>query len=172
MANEDTFSFQEALNELHLEEEELKRLVSEGEIRAFREGEDMRLRKEDVQSLRSELGGDIAFEDEDFADAGMATEEISAADTLIEDIEEIEEIEEIEGGEELEELEELEEDDIPVAAAIPVDEPFEGVGMRVLMIATSVVLILGLPLFMAIHSGQVGGIARGIAGMLVPELKQ
>ena len=169
MANEDTFSFQEALNELHLEEEELKRLVSEGEIRAFREGEDMRLRKEDVQSLRSELGGDIAFEDEDFADAGMATEEISAADTLIEDIEEIEEIE---GVEELEELEELEEDDIPVAAAIPVDEPFEGVGMRVLMIATSVVLILGLPLFMAIHSGQVGGIARGIAGMLVPELKQ
>ena len=169
MANEDTFSFQEALNELHLEEEELKRLVSEGEIRAFREGEDMRLRKEDVQSLRSELGGDIAFEDEDFADAGMATEEISAADTLIEDIEEIEEIE---GVEELEEIEELEEDDIPVAAAIPVDEPFEGVGMRVLMIATSVVLILGLPLFMAIHSGQVGGIARGIAGMLVPELKQ
>ncbi len=168
MANEDTFSFQEALNELHLEEEELKRLVSEGEIRAFREGEDMRLRKEDIESLRAELGGDIAFEDEDFADAGMATEEISAADTLIDDIEEIEEIEDVE---EIEDLEE-DEDDVPVATAVSVDEPFEGMGTRVLMIATSVMLILALPLFMALTTGQLGGIARGIGGMIFPELKQ
>ena len=165
MANEDTFSFQEALNELHLEEEELKRLVSEGEIRAFREGEDMRLRKEDIESLRAELGGDIAFEDEDFADAGMATEEISAADTLIDDIEEIEEIEDVE------EIEDLE-DDIPVATAVSVDEPFEGMGTRALMIATSVVLFLALPLFMALSTGKVGGIARGIAAMVFPDMKQ
>lgn len=166
MANEDTFSFQEALNELHLEEEELKRLVSEGEIRAFREGEDMRLRKEDVETLRAELGGDIAFEDDDFADAGMATEEISAADTLIDDIEEVEDIED------LEDVDELEDDDVPVATAMPVDEPFEGMGARFLLIATSIVLFLALPLFMALATGKLGGIARGIGGIVYPELKQ
>ena len=167
MANEETFSFQEALNELHLEEEELKRLVSEGEIRAFREGEDMRLRREDVETLRSELGGDIAFEDDDFADAGMATEEISAADTLIDDIEDVGEIEDIEDLDE-----EEDDDDVPIATAVAVDEPFEGMGTRIAMIATFVVLFMALPLFMAMATGQVGGIARGIAGIFVPEMKE
>jgi len=168
VANEETFSFQEALNELHLEEEELKRLVSEGEIRAFREGEDMRLRREDVETLRSELGGDIAFEDDDFADAGMATEEISAADTLIDDIEDVGEIEDIEDLDE----EEDDDDDVPIATAVAVDEPFEGMGTRIAMIATFVVLFMALPLFMAMATGQVGGIARGIAGIFVPEMKE
>jgi excisionase family DNA binding protein len=172
VANEETFSFQEALNELHLEEEELKKLVSEGEIRAFREGEDMRLRREDVETLRSELGGDIAFEDDDFADAGMATEEISAADTLIDDIEDVGEIEDIDEIEDLDEEEYDDDDDVPVATAIAVDEPFEGMGTRIAMIATSVVLFMALPLFMAMATGQLGGIARGIAGMFVPELKE
>ena len=43
------YSFDEALKELRLKEEELKRLVSEGEIRAFREGDTMKLRKADVE---------------------------------------------------------------------------------------------------------------------------
>ena len=106
MSNEDFFSFDEALSELRLKEEELKRLVSEGEIRAFREGETMKLRKGDVEALRQELGGgevvdlgepseEIVFEDDNLADeAGMATEEISDVDTIIEDdVEDVGEIE-------------------------------------------------------------------------------
>ena len=56
---EEFFSFEQALDELRLKEEELKRLVSEGEIRAFREGETMKLRKADVENLRSELSGEV-----------------------------------------------------------------------------------------------------------------
>ena len=84
MPNDDTFSFQEALNELHLEEEELKRLVSEGEIRAFRDGDSMKFRREDLAALRK--GGDeIVFEDTLEDDAGMVTEELSEEDTLLAD---------------------------------------------------------------------------------------
>ncbi|MGK0220315.1 MAG: excisionase family DNA binding protein, partial [Planctomycetota bacterium] len=49
------FSFDVDRDELRLKEEELKRLVSEGEIRAFRKGDTMKLRRSDVESLRSEL---------------------------------------------------------------------------------------------------------------------
>jgi len=166
--DENTFSFQEALNELHLEEEELKRLVSEGEIRAFRDGDNMRLRKEDIDTLRSELGGEIVFEEDDFADAGMATEEITEADTLIDDIDDIEDIEDLDEVEDLDEEEELIET-VPVAAAV--EEESEGMGMRAAMIATSLVLFLALPIFIALATGNVGGIARGIAGMFFPEVK-
>jgi excisionase family DNA binding protein len=48
---QDFFSFDEALNHLNLREEELKRLVSEGEIRAFLEGDTMKLRRADVETL-------------------------------------------------------------------------------------------------------------------------
>jgi len=56
MADDEFYSFDEALNELRLKEEELKRLVAEGEIRAFREGEIMKLRRGDVEELGRELG--------------------------------------------------------------------------------------------------------------------
>ena len=80
------FSFDEALDKLRLKEEELKRLVSEGEIRAFRQGDTMKLRKGDVEALKSELTGgevvdlgepseELVFEDDGLLDeAGMATE--------------------------------------------------------------------------------------------------
>jgi excisionase family DNA binding protein len=161
VAKDDTFSFLESLNELRLEEDELKRLVSEGEIRAYRDGADMRLRRSDVERLRSELGDDIAFVDDDFEDAGMATEEITEADTLIDDIDEIEDIEEVEAEDEIIEA-------IPVVAF---EEEFEGMGMRVLMMATSVLMILGLPLVIAIATGKTGGIASGIGGMFFDNLK-
>ena len=51
MAEDRFYSFEEALKELRLKEEELKRLVSEGEIRAFRQGDTMRLRQSDVEAL-------------------------------------------------------------------------------------------------------------------------
>ena len=95
MAKEEFFNFEEALDKLRLKEEELKRLVSEGEIRAFREGDTMRLRRDDVEHLRRELmGGDVVdlgdeelvFEDDvELGDPGMATEEIADMATLLDD---------------------------------------------------------------------------------------
>ena len=85
---DDFYSFDEALEELKLKEEELKRLVSEGEIRAFRKGDTMKLRRADVETLRAELDGDLVdlgdtvdelvFEDESDlgGDTGMATQEL------------------------------------------------------------------------------------------------
>ena len=172
MSNDETFSFKEALNELHLQEEELKRLVSEGEIRAFRDGDNMRLRREDVETLRSELDGEIVFDDEDFSDAGMATEEITEADTLLDEIDDISEepIVEASPAEETKEEEEAEEVEV-IAKAAPIEEPSESMGIRVLMMATSLVLFLALPIFMSIGTGQISGLARSIAGVFFPDLK-
>ena len=102
---EEFYSFTEALKHLRLKEEELKRLVSEGEIRAFRDGDTMKLRRADVENLKTELlggevvdlggaGEDLVFEDDaDLGDAGMATEEITEMDTLLdEDVEDVGEI--------------------------------------------------------------------------------
>src|SRR5688572_21727985 len=96
VAEKEFYSFEEALRELRLKEEELKRLVSEGEIRAFRDGETMKLRRSDVENLRNELSGgevvdlggaseELVFQDDTDLDAGMATEEISEADTILEE---------------------------------------------------------------------------------------
>jgi len=170
---DDFFSFDEALSELRLKEEELKRLVSEGEIRAFRDGETMKLRKGDVEALRSELGGgevvdlgesseEIVFEDDLADEAGMATEEISDVDTIIED--DIEDVGEIEIEEE-------------VVAAAPVrragaasrssakEEEGEPMGIRAAMIITALVLIAALPVMFSVSEGEANGIAKGIASM-------
>ena len=174
------YSFDEALGELRLKEEELKRLVSEGEIRAFRDGDTMKLRRNDVESLRSELsGGDVVdlggaaeelvFEDDsDLADeAGMATEEISNVDTIIED--DVEDVGEIDL-----------EDEEPVAARplrragaaaaateAASEEGSEGAGIKFALIATTAVLVLALPLCLAIgnNEGAVNSFASGVAGL-------
>jgi len=177
------FSFEEALKELRLKEEELKRLVSEGEIRAFREGETMRLRKQDVENLRNELSGgevvdlggvdeELVFEDDADLDAGMATEEISEADTILE--EDVEDVGEVE-------LEREERVTVKrkgaapapaarsrraVPVAVTVEEgPDEGNGMRIALILTSLVMVLALPVCLAAASGNVSSIAKGIAGI-------
>lgn len=48
----DYFSFEDVLSELSLDEDELKRMVSEGELRAFRDENKMKFRKDDVESLK------------------------------------------------------------------------------------------------------------------------
>ncbi len=48
----DYFSFEDVLKELELGEEELKRMVSEGELRAFRDENKMKFKKEDVENLK------------------------------------------------------------------------------------------------------------------------
>ena len=182
MANDNFFSFDEALDELRLQEEELKRLVSEGEIRAFREGETMKLRRADVEALRSELSGgevvdlgdvsdDLVFED----DPGMITEDLSdpSADTLLDDEEDddVEDVGEIdlESDEfDVEELEEEFEERVPIArpVAAQVEEEGEEVWVRGLMIATTVILVLVMPVCIAVSTGEFSDIAKSVAGIL------
>lgn len=183
MSSEEFLSFEDALKELRLKDEELKRLVSEGEIRAFREGDTMKLRKGDVEALRSELSGgevvdlgddgdEIVFEDAGLAedDTGMATEEISDVDTIIE--EDVEDIEEID-------LEE--EDEEPVAVAAPVrrtptraarveEDEQEDMLTRFALIAGAIIAVLALPLLFAASSGHVTTLAQTIASLFGHDL--
>jgi excisionase family DNA binding protein len=174
VAEKEFFSFDEALRELRLKEEELRRLVSEGEIRAFREGDTMKLRRSDVENLRSELSGgevvdlggageELVFEDDTDLDAGMATEEISEADTLLEEVEEVPEVAYVE--EEVVDVaeEELAEPDYePAVAVVPVEEPM---WVRAVAILTGLVLLLAVPLCVSIASGHPMELARSIAAL-------
>lgn len=83
--SEDFLSFEKALRELQLRSEELKKLVSEGEIRAYRDGDSMKFRAEDIESLNSDSEGDtkLSFADSLEDDTGMVTEQISDEDTLL-----------------------------------------------------------------------------------------
>jgi hypothetical protein len=97
---DDFYDFDKALERLGLEAEELKRLVSEGEIRAIRESGSMRLRAEDVENLRRgiEEGAfleedaednteELTFEEDGLGDdeVGMATTQLSEEDTILDD---------------------------------------------------------------------------------------
>jgi excisionase family DNA binding protein len=171
---EQFYSFEEALKELRLKEEELKRLVSEGEIRAFREGDTMRLRRADVETLRKELGGgevvdlgdvqeDLVFEDDVpvAEDAGMATQEIGMA---TEELGEAETVIEEPAAEE-EAAAAPVQARAPRAAAAAVAEDYEGGVLRALLVLTSVVLIVGLPLALAISTGKMNAVAGAVAGL-------
>ncbi len=93
--NDDFVSFEKALRDLKLKSEELKRLVSEGEIRAFRDGQSMKFRREDVDALISREAGEeeLVLADALEDDTGMVTEELSEEDTLLveDDLEEADE---------------------------------------------------------------------------------
>lgn len=89
--NDDFITFERALRDLQLQSDELKKLVSEGEIRAFRDGDSMKFKREDLATLKSNAGDEsveeeeIVFTDGLEDDTGMVTEEISAEDTLLAD---------------------------------------------------------------------------------------
>jgi excisionase family DNA binding protein len=180
VAEKEFYDFDEALDALRLKEEELKRLVSEGEIRAFRDGDTMKLRRADVENLKKELlggelvdlgtstGEELVFEDDaDFEETGMATEEISEMDTVLE-----------EGVEDVGEIEIAEEAVEPVAAAVPVrrgaavvvEPETESMAMRAVLILTTLVLILAMPVAISVSTGAPGGIAKGIAGLFGKDL--
>jgi hypothetical protein len=169
VAEKEFISFEDALKELRLKEEELKRLVSEGEIRAFREGDTMKLRRSDVQNLRGELSGgevvdlgsageELVFEDDSDLDAGMATEEIAQADTILEeDVEDVGAAAPVKGR------------PAPrrpvVARTGAVPEETEGFGFRIALILTTVVLVASFPVVLSVGTGAAGDMAKGIAGM-------
>jgi len=85
--SDDFVSFEKALRDLQMRSEELKKLVSEGEIRAFRDGDSMKFRAEDVEALLSKSKGEseLSFADSLEDDTGMVTEELSDEDTLLAD---------------------------------------------------------------------------------------
>lgn len=176
---DDFFSFDEALDELRLKEEELKRLVSEGEIRAFREGDTMRLRRTDVESLRAELSGgevvdlgeateELVFEDDaDLEDeAGMATQEIADVDTIIED--DIEDVGELELDDEVEEARPVRRQSAIAAAAV--EDEAESVGIRAALILTSLILVLTVPIMLSMSTGNLSSIAKSIGSIFAKSL--
>ena len=91
-------SFDKVLRDLQMQEEELKRLVSEGEIRAFRDQDKMKFKKEDVERFRrarasakdetlskEEVPEELVFEEDDAnQEVGMATAAI-ADDSFLEE---------------------------------------------------------------------------------------
>jgi len=178
VAEKEFFSFDEALHELRLKEEELKRLVSEGEIRAFRDGETMKLRRTDVETLRSELSGgevvdlgdpteELVFEDDTDLDMGMATEEISEADTLLDDVEDVGDFEIEMDDEDAGQAPEPRRRRTAAVGGREADEEeaAEPMGLRAVMILTSFLMLLSVPVCLAAASGNVTGIARSVAGI-------
>jgi excisionase family DNA binding protein len=106
------YTFDEVIKQLNIDEQRLKRLVSEGEIRAFREGDEMKFKKSDIDTLdlgateegetreidlaaggaeaSETLTDDLIFDEGDELDlssddAGMATAEISSQDTFVDE---------------------------------------------------------------------------------------
>lgn len=83
--SDDFLSFEKALRELKMRSEDLKKLVSEGEIRAFRDGDSMKFRADDIKALSAKSEGEtkLSFADSLEDDTGMVTEQISEEDTLL-----------------------------------------------------------------------------------------
>ena len=196
MAEQEFYSFDEALKQLRLKEEELKRLVSEGEIRAFREGGTMKLRRTDVESLRTELTGgevvdlgdvkeELVFEDDVQGEAGMATQEISDVETILD--EPVEEIAVAEAAPEVTLEEEslvLEETEPSEAAEEPevvaggrartsrpaprpapeVEGPSEPALIRAALILTALLFLVALPIVLS-SGGIPSSVASGIASI-------
>lgn len=182
---DDFYSFDEALNELKLKEEELKRLVSEGEIRAFRKGDTMKLRRKDVEELRAELDSDIVelgdtvdelvFEDD--GDAGMATQELDVETLVDEPVEELEPAPAAAPPPRAASRSSRSARGAAEPAAAPVrrqsaiaaakeDEEEEPGWVKGLLILTTVVLFLAAPMITSLLTGRASGFAKGIAGAL------
>ncbi len=109
-------SFEKVLKELQIEEEELKKLVSEGEIKAFRDADQMKFDRNEIAKLmkkkpsgpdvieildtdkdsdtesaptvdsESDLTDELSFDDDSESDVGMATAPISDDDFLSDDV--------------------------------------------------------------------------------------
>lgn len=176
MTESDFSSFDDALKKLELEEEDLKRLISAGEIRAFREGSNMRLRVEDVSKVADQLGigGSIAEEDagevlevedlvlDELEDAGMATTQLSEEDTLLDDA--VEELEVAPAAPAAKAAPRRTSGRAAAAAAPAAGD--EGNGMRAAMILTFVLMIFGIPFAIGMISGEPSGITAGIVEMM------
>ena len=176
-------SFEEALNRLDIAEEDLKRLISAGDIRAFREGSNMRLDVADVEKEADKRGigspvseadasevVEIEELDLDGADDGMVTTQLSAEDTLLDLAVEEVAVEEVA----------VEEASSSARSAsgrrggaskrgskttiLPgVEMSDEGGGMRAALVVTAIVLMFAIPFAMGMVSGRPSGITQGLS---------
>ena len=177
MSENDFLSFDRALEKLSLEEEDLKRLISAGEIRAFRDGSKMRLRAEDVDRVAQDLGvaesvgeeeaGEVLEVEEvlfteSAEDEGMVTTQLSEEDTLLDD-----------------DLEEVEVAEEPAPAARPsrsarsgarsrIEEPeAQETGFQVLCyVATFFLLLYGGVFVLGMLSARSNGMTAGVVNMV------
>jgi excisionase family DNA binding protein len=179
VSDNDFYSFDKALNKLSLDEDDLKRLISAGEIRAFRDGSKMRLRAEDVARVATDLGAvdeadagevleveEVSFDGDD----GMVTTQLSEEDTLLDD--------------EFD-LEEVEVSAAPAAAgrsrgaarptsgrsAIAATEEVqtESTGMLFATIVTTMILIWGVAFVFAAMDARSTGLTDKIVDMMAPK---
>ncbi len=176
---DDFYSFDEALDELKLKEEELKRLVSEGELRAFRKGDTMKIRRADVELLRAELDADVSdlddtvdelvFEDDSDldADAGMATQELDV-ETLVDEDEPVA-AEPARASRSSASARPAKRSAVAAAAAEEEEEP---AWVKGLLMVSALLLMLAMPIMLSLGTGNAGGLAKGVAGLFGAEFDQ
>jgi hypothetical protein len=83
--SEEYLSFEKVLKELQIEEDELKKLVSAGEIRAFRDAEKMKFKREEIDKLRKDKGSspdviEILDSDSEAGDETAPTMDLESSD--------------------------------------------------------------------------------------------
>ena len=165
-------SFEDALKRLELEEEDLKRLISAGEIRAFREGSKMHLRAEDVNKVAAQLGvgskvresgESLVVEDLSLGgggDEGMSTTQLSEEDTLLDDVETVDV---------------GEESAAPAAAGVrrrtaaEEETQKESTGMLAAAVLTAVLLVFAIPFAIGMLEARTTGVTAGVVGMFQPK---
>lgn len=163
-------SFEDALRKLELEEDDLKRLISAGEIRAFREGSKMHLRAEDVDKVAKQLGigSNVSEKDagqslqvEDLSlgaagEEGMSTTQLSEEDTLLDDVETV--------------------DVGPEAVTtvttttrrtktVELETQKESTGILFAAIVTTLLLVFSIPFAIGMVSARSTGLTAGVVGM-------
>jgi hypothetical protein len=185
------YTFDEVLGRLKIDANKLKRLVSEGEIRAFREGDEMKFKRGDIDGLDVGKGGepetldfaaaeaessetltdDLIFDEGDEleldTDEGMATAEITSQDTFVEEepIGMSTEPLDFSPDDEIEEIEELEEAAPrrapPRRFAAPVEEK-ESVLWPIVLCLGGIALLLAVFVWVSIIQDEANGLTRGL----------
>ena len=178
--SQDYISFEEALKELNLRSTELKKLMSEGQIRGIREGDSIKFRKDEVERLArtkgEELAEELLFVDEDGLEEGMATAEISEEDTLLEaEPEVLEEDIQLPAEEEKKETRPARRAQSSSArrSSRPRREEKEETQQektweRILLVATTAVMLYGIFAVLAAISGRVDGMTEFLANLFKP----
>ena len=168
----DFYSFDNALDKLELAEDDLKRLISAGEIRAFRDGSQMRLRAEDVSRVATDLGvgGEVAEEDagevleveevvlDEADDAGMVTTQLSEEDTLLDDP-----VEEVAVGEVVASAPRAR---TPRAAAPAEEAQKESTGILFASVATTAVMVWGLAFVLGMLNASSSSVTESLVNAL------
>ena len=179
-------SFEKVLKELQLQEAQLKKLVSEGEIRAFRDQDKMKFRKEDIDRFRKkgddlptieapsgELTEELFGDDDGGGDVGMVTQQISDKSFLEEDsgVEPIE----------LDEAPAARGSDARLAAAaarprpkakpVAAESMTEGMGIRIALVVGTLITLFAV--FVVIDAARVHptGLSSGIKDMMTDMMK-